>query len=247
MEISQQEVKEKQKPSQNKVGGHSKKSSNKPNPTGGKSRAKSTLLASFEKNLKANSQSSTNSNKIQVVGFDSEKFKNLKAMFEKKPSEITQEELQRDFESGKINPERFKAFGSNKQNEETKNELKPLKDVPRMSIQDRINMLMKSKDETEPKKTLNDPILNRLREVNLEEEEDSDNNYSQENLDISREEENNNDIQLDKSESLSDESDNEKNKYDEEKDKNDNINEGEIQKDKRQNKKDLNKSESLDD
>lgn len=256
MENSLHDVKAEQKSSQKKVGGVSKKSSNKPsgNPMGGRSRAKSTILATFEKNLKANKESSDKNDKIQVEGFDKERFKNLKSMFEKKPEETIQNEQQDQFGASKINPDKLKAFTGNTQNEETKkySGLDQIKDAPRMSIQDRINMLMKSKEEAQPKTFLNDPILEKLRETNLDEGEDSGDNYSEENLDISKEEENNNENNgLDRSESLSDEDGKPENTYDgpiEEKYDCENKNElGNNNENNKEKNKNLNKSESLDD
>jgi len=255
MENSQQEVKTEQITPRKKVGGVSKKSSNKPsgNPMGGRNRAKSTVLSVFEKNLKANSQTTNNNNKIQVEGFDSERFKNLKAMFDKKPDERSQDEQRRQFGAGNMYPERLKAFAENNQNEEnTKNSaLEPIKEAPKMSIQDRIKMLMKSKEESQPKKTFDDPILEKLRENNLDEDEDSGDNYSEENLDISKEEDNHDDNNaLDKSESLSEDG----NKFDniiddgkEEKDNNHKVEEQRNKDSKENEKEDLDKSESLDD
>jgi hypothetical protein len=255
MENSLQDAKAEQKSSQKKVGGVSKKSSNKPsgNPMGGRSRAKSTILATFEKNLKSNKESSDKNHKIQVEGFDKERFKNLKSMFEKKPEETIQDGQSSKFGEGKINPEKLKAFTGNTQNEETKKNsgLDQIKDAPRMSIKDRINMLMKSKDESQPKTAFNDPILEKLRETNLDEGEDSGDNYSEENLDISKEEDNNNEENaLDRSESLSEEDGKPENIYDgskEQKVECENKNEEGNNENDKENKKDLNKSESLED
>lgn len=256
MDNTQQEAQTEPKTSQKKVGGHSKKSSNKPsgNPMGGRSRAKSTVLSVFEKNLKANSQTMDNNNKkIEVEGFDRERFKNLKAMFEKKPDERLQEENQIQYGAGKIDPLRFKAFAGDSKNEEKKQDmvLESNQNAPRMSIKDRINMLMKSKEESQPNNTGIDPILEKLRETKLDDNEDSGDDYSEDNLDISKGEENDEDNDaLDKSESLSDEA-NKKEKTDEvqadEKEIKDNNVKDSEQNNKNDKKEDLDKSESLDD
>jgi len=257
MENSQkEEIKIEQKQPQKKVARLSKKSSNKPtgNPMGGRSRAKSTLLSTFEKNLKTNNQSGNNNKKIQVEGFDSERFKNLKEMFEKKPEEKTQEYDKTLGGVSRMDPDRLKAFAGNSQNEEAKKNsvLEKIKDAPRMSIQDRISLLMKSNEESHPKKTFNDPILEKLRETYLDEDEESGDNYSEENLDISKEEEGDieNNDSLVKSESLNDDDEKEENNLENEKyNKYNNPNKNGEGKNRefKENKKVLNKSESLDD
>jgi len=266
MDNEQQEVKTQQNPPQKNAGGNSKKPSNRPsaNPMGGRNRAKSTVLANFEKNLKSNSSNTKDKGKIEVVGMDNQRFKNLLSMFEKKPEERQQEETENSQGKGKIDPNRFKAFDGNKADEgiEKKNALlDPLKNAPRVSIQDRIKLLMNSQEESKPKKSYNDPIIEKLRENAKDDDENEGENFSDDNLDISREEENENEIEnennddLSKSESLSDGGNqNEQNvntgKIANNDENNSNNKKAQNEEENNNNKKqhnDLDKSESLDD
>lgn len=249
MENSQQELNTDQNQITKKAGGHSKKSS-KPtgNPMGGRSRAKSTVLANFEKNLKANS-TNTNENKKIITGLDSERFNNLRAMFDKKPEERPQEENDQNSKGRKIEPNKLKSFISDNANQtEKKNSiLESNIPLPSMSIQERISMLMKSQDENKSEKKNIDPIIEKLRQTNLDDdlEENSGEDYSDDNLDISKGEENHENDDLGKSEGLSEEIDkNENEKF------NENTNNNQVNKDNKnsnQSKNDLDKSESLDD
>lgn len=228
-----------------KKGGGQTKKSNKP-AAGGRARAKSTVLMNFEKNLKSNNSGSASGNKQEIKGIDNDRFQKLRAMFSggATKNESEQNNNKETVQDGKsqMNPDRFKMFSGTNNQEETKRGTLLPETAPKVSIKDRINMLMKSKEETRNTSS-RDPILEKLRETHLEEDEDSGDNYSDEednNLDISKEEDNDGDNDLEESEDLSDEDDEDKTKK-----------EGQNKADKKataQNKQDdLDKSESLED
>lgn len=267
-ETKKPEVKEK------KAGGKKK---NKPsgNP-GGRSRAKSTVLANFQKNTLANNTNANDSKKPIVTGMNQDKFKNLLGMFDKKPEDTTVEKEKPSF--GKMNSDRFAMFNKNNSNTDDSKPLPGLDpNKPRLSIKERMEKLMQSKEDSKVVKKI-DPILEKLRENNNDDDEDEDSyddDLSDDNdLDISEGNDKNND-DLEKSESLSEENKageveveaevsleaekEENNSNDEEKpvDKKDNENVNtEVNKNESQNedsktndkkKDDLDKSEDLDD
>lgn len=185
-----------------------KKKGNKPSgqPVG-RSRAKSTVLANFQKNTMANKLNDQDSKKAIDTGVTQDRFKNLLGMFDKKPEDSNKEKEKPSFQ--KMNTDRFAMF--NKNNNTTDN--KPTTGFNQgggMSIKDRMAKLMQSKEDNKTVKKV-DPILERLRENrnddddDYDEDEDSyDDELSEEdNLDISEGGKENDD--LDKSESLSEE------------------------------------------
>lgn len=260
-----------------KKAGAGKKKGNKPsaNP-GGRSRAKSTVLANFQKNTMANKLNEQDSKKSIQTGLTQDRFKNLLGMFDKKPEEIQKEKEKPSF--GKMNSDRFAMFNKNNENTTDKTDDKTLPGLPRLSIKERMEKLMQSKEENKTVRKV-DPILERLRENRNEDDEDYDedeDSYDDElsgedNLDGSEGEKNDN---LDKTESLSDEkkeskeeennevevlksigSNEEENQPEKEKEVlNIKVKETDVEKDdivkskdKQVEKEDLNKSEELDD
>jgi len=196
-EAKKPEVKEK------KAGG--KKKGNKPaaNPQG-RSRAKSTVLANFQKNTLANNSSLADAKKPIVTGMNQDKFKNLLGMFDKKPEDPNKEKEKPSF--GKMNSDRMAMFNKNSNDDSKVTCPGEVQNKPRLSIKERMAALMQSKEDMKPKKKI-DPILEKLHENNDDEEdEDSgdDDLSDEDNLDISEGEDKDND-DLGKSESLSEE------------------------------------------
>jgi hypothetical protein len=199
-----------------KKSGAGKKKGNKPsaNPVG-RNRAKSTVLANFQKNTMSNKLNEQDSKKPIQTGVTQDRFKNLLSMFDKKPAEEMKKEDEKPSYGAnvKMNSDRFSMFNKNNENTTDKKDnnvltgLDPSK--PRLSIKERMEKLMQSKEESKPVQKI-DPILERLREnrnegdEEFDEDEDSydDELSGEDNLDGSEGEKNDD---LDKTESLSDE------------------------------------------
>ena len=174
-----------------------KKKGNKPsaNPAG-RGKAKG-LLQNFKNNTLASKSAAVESKKPIVEGMNTDKFKNLLGMFDKKPEDKPIEDNKPSF--GKINSDRMSMFNKDNNIEESKQVSENDAYKPNSSIKDRINSLMKSKDDSKITTRTIDPILEKLRENVMEDDEDSYDNLS-DDLDISEGEENDD---LEKSENLS--------------------------------------------
>ena len=210
------------------AGGKKKTNKSGANPQG-RSRAKSTVLQNFQKNTLANNANPVDSKKPIVTGMNVERFKNLLGMFDKKPEDAQKDSEKPSF--GKMNADRMSMFNKVDDSKPCPGEVL---NKPRLSIKERMDALMKSKEEMKPQKKI-DPILEKLRERNNENEDDEDddgdsfdNDLSDEdNLDISQEQDkdkDNDNDDLGKSESLSEEKKEDKDN-DKDNDNNDNDNE----------------------
>jgi hypothetical protein len=194
------------------AGGKKKTNKAGANPgAGGRKRAQSTVLQNFQKNTMANNTNTTDPKNPIVTGLNKERFKSLLGMFDKKP-EDTPKELGVPSGNSKMNANRFSMFNQN--NDNSNQSPGELLNKPKVSIKERMEALMKSKEAMQPQKKI-DPILEKLRSNNHNNDEEDEDSYDDDdlsednNLDISQEDndkdkDNDND-DLGKSESLSEE------------------------------------------